>query len=199
MEHQPPTRDIKSKRSIRPERSSHKSLIIDTSNNSKSHRKKNQGTAVELNNPVSREDSIGDESSSAYSQQINGDLGSPTMYKYKEAMIDKHFPPEAQGMAKIFRNKTKAERILLRLPSISNFVEQKPNNLEKEELREALIFSFYKLMRKHLKNASYRFFLSNKHQFSDALQRFSRSGNYIELVSEVDTRYKLESMVISGD
>ena len=190
-------KEDKSKRTIRDERPSQKSLKLETTSKTRSVKKKLQLTEVDIADPRELNDSINPESSSQYSHQGSGDLGSPTLYTFKDSMIDQSFPSEAHGMAKIFKNKTKAERILLRLPSISNFVEEAPSSLNIDELREALIFSFFKLMRKHLHNAAYRFFLSNRHLFAEALSKFCKSGNYKELLQEVENKYKVESIVES--
>lgn len=193
LDQYPSRREIKSKKSIKDERASYKSLKLDI-NRKKESPFVNNGTDTRVAEPSRLDDSFAAESSSQYSQACNGDLGSPTMYNIKDAAIDQSFPPEAQGMAKIFKNKTKAERILLRLPSISNFVEESPSRIASEDLREALIFSFYKLMRKHLTNGEYRHLLSNKQTFADSLARFSRSGNYKELLGEIEHRYRQESV-----
>lgn len=191
MDQYPSKREVKSKKSIKEERSSYKSLKLDF-NRKKESPFVNNGTEVKISDANKLDDSFVAESSSQFSQDIKGDLGSPTIYNIKDSFIDPTFPPEAQGMAKILKNKTKAERLLLRLPSISNFVEESTSNMANTELREGLIFSFYKLMRKHLKNSVYRFLLSNKDAFADSLARFSRSGNYKELLIEIEHKHRQE-------
>ena len=91
---------------------------------------------------------------------------------------------EIQGMSKAYRNTTKGERVLKRLPSLSSFMEgdETPSNCSVDQLREALGFAFMKLLRKNMRTDAYKYILNNKSEFTAILETFASTGNHKEML-----------------
>lgn len=126
---------------------------------------------------------------------IDGEIGSPTMYTFKETLLLPMLPPEAMGMMRIFKNTTKAERLLKRLPSMSSFSDSVPTQQSPEDLRDTLIFSFYKLMRKNLSKPAYCYMLSHKEDLIENLIVFSKAGDYKALLKKIEDQCQLADFV----
>lgn len=127
--------------------------------------------------------------------ELEGDMGSPTMYTFKDSLLSQTFPEEAIGMVKIFKNTTKAERILKRLPSMSSFCDAVPIHQSPGDLKDTLIFSFYKLMRKNLSKPAYCYFLSRRDQCVESLASFSKTGDYKSLIKKIEENCQVADFV----
>jgi len=84
-------------------------------------------------------------------------------------------------MIKLYKNTTREERILRRLPSLSSFLDPEDSS-KPSMLKEALGFAFAKLLSQNLEPDVYREFLRNKQDFADCLERFAKSGSLKELL-----------------
>lgn len=92
-------------------------------------------------------------------------------------------------MSKLYRNSTRDDRIMKRLPSLTNYVDLEAE-LQTDQIIEALNLSFPKFLKKNLPPSLYSYFLNQRSDFADIVSHFGVTGNSKSLLQDI--RYRAE-------